>query len=94
MPSLTITSDTIQVHVDFNGYESIVDYHKTSFKRRDISVVDLSESDTFVRVNMINGENFDISYVDTAGALTVDTVNGATPASNDDLKNMINALVL
>ena len=94
MPSLIITSDTIQVHVNFNDYESVVDYHKTSFKRKDISVVDLSESDVFVRVNMINGEAFDLSYTDTAGALTVGTIDGVAPTNNEDLKNKINALVL
>ena len=94
MPSLTITSDAIQVHVDFNGYESSVNYHKTSFKRRDIFIVNLTKGDVFVSVEMINGISFDLSYVDTVGALTVGSINGATPASNDDLKTMINALVL
>lgn len=94
MPSLTVTSDAIQVHVDFNGYESAVKYHKASFKRANISIVDLSENDVFVKVRMLNGERFDLSYTDTTGALTVGTINGVAPTSNEDLKDKINALVL
>ena len=94
MPSLTITSSTIQVHVDFNGYESSVNYHKTSFKRRDIFIVNVTKSDLYISVEMINGLSFDLSYIDTVGALTVGTINGATPSSNEDLKNKINTLVL
>lgn len=94
MPSLTITSDAIQVHVDFNGYESAVNYHKTSFKRRDIYIVNLTKSDVFVSVEMVNGESFDLSFVDTVGTLTVGNINGVVPSSNEILKNMINTLVL
>ena len=89
MPSLTITSDEIQVHVDFNGYESAVNYHQTSFKRRDIYIVNLTKDDIFVSVEMVNGESFDLSFTDTVG-----NINGVVPSSNEVLKNMINALVL
>lgn len=94
MPSLTITKDPIQVHVDFNGYASAVNYEETSFRRADISLVDLSESNGFVRVIMASGSKFDVSYTDTAGALKVGLIDGVVPTSNSDLRDKINALVL
>jgi hypothetical protein len=94
MPSITITSDSIQVHVDFNGYAATVDYNDASFRRKDISVVDLAEDNLFVRVKMANGEKFDISFDNTVGALTVGTVDAIAPTSNEDLRNKINAIVL
>ena len=94
MPALTITSDAIQVHVDFNGYEPSTGFHNTSFKRSHISIVNLVDSDRHVEVYMLNGDEYDISYTDTDGALTVASIDGVQPVSNADLKNKINALVL
>ena len=94
MPSLTITKDPIQVHVDFNGYASFVNYEQTSFRRADISLVDLSVSSGFVRVVMASGAKFDVSYNDATGALKVGFIDGVAPTSNSDLRDKINALVL
>lgn len=94
MPNLIITSDAIQVHVDFGDYTSLVHYHDVSFRRADIAIVDLAESDVFVKVVMANGDRFDVSFNTTQGALIVDSINAVSPTSNADLRTKINALVL
>ena len=94
MPALTITSDPVQVHVDFNGYENASGFHNTSFKRSHIAIVNLVENDEHIEVYMLNGDEYDLSYTDTPGALTVSSVDAIAPLNNGHLKDLINALVL
>lgn len=94
MANIVITSDAIQVHVDFGGYAAQAHIHDTSFKRSDISKVEVPESDDYISVVMSNGDSFDISHNGTSGAMTVDSVDSVAPTSNLDLRDKINALVL
>ena len=97
MANIVITSTANTIIVDFGDYAVLenIDGKKAVYNITDISIVWLEKDDSFINVKMkdaITTPYWQISYMETTGALIVDSIDGVAPTDNVDLFNMINIL--
>lgn len=93
MPNMVITSTTNRIKVDFGDYSTHgkIDATKGSFPKRDVGDIYLRSD--HIDIFMKGGEpDWHITNTDSVVYFKVDSVDGASPTSLEDLYNKINAL--
>ena len=88
MANLTITSTTNSILVDFGDMPS--EMRKGAWMKS--SIISMRLYSDVVSVSTIE-DAFEVCHTATAGAMVIDTVNGAAPSSLSDLYTKLIALV-
>lgn len=92
MAKIVITSTPKTVKVAFNDYSEKVGLKCGSYLRNEISEVNEHHNADHLTVVMLDGSDFDLSFDSHSYALKVDSIDGVTPADNDDLFTKLVAL--
>lgn len=99
MPNVTITTtiNTNKVLVEFGDYANSnnVDGRKASYRKSDISIVWMEKDDSIVYVKMkdaITTNVWSLSFEETDGAFVVDSIDGVSPTTNEQLFTLLDAI--
>ena len=90
--NIAITSTDFTVTVAFNDYSEDIGIKCESFRRDEMSEVKEHHNGTYITVHMLDGEEFDVSFDAFPNVMVIDTINGISPNSNDDLFDKLVAL--
>lgn len=102
MANIVVTSDANAVYVDFGVYASDPNVNEdcSTYPRRTLSKVSKPHQEDYIRVIMdMSGapEEWWVSYESVPGnpkVFIIDSVNGTAPTSLDQLKGLLEALIV
>lgn len=93
MANLVITSSTNSIKVDFGTYSSDAQLAKGAWAKASIKGVVLAEGDAYIRVDIGDGDTWNVVFSASDSNLIVDSVDGTAPTSNADLYAKLIALI-
>ena len=98
MANLVITSTANSIKVDFNDQPFFdkrdgMTFSKGTWAKSAIEDIKLNADDSMVIVQEKDDFEWRVSDAGTAGTLTIDSIDGATPSSLDDLYTKLIALI-
>lgn len=93
MANIVITSTANSIKVDFGDYASTVGMVKGTWNKRTIESFKLAVSDAYITAHTTEEPRWNLVYAESGNNLIVDSVDGVTPTSNNDLYNKLIALI-
>lgn len=95
MANIVMTTTGSCVDIDFNNYSQSIGYTKGSFNISDIKVILKEYGRDVVKINMDNRDFavWYVSYDTQPKTYIIDSINGATPSSIDDLYDKLKELM-
>ena len=92
MANLVITSTAYTVKVEFNDASVRTKIKVSSYRRDEVSEIIEDYNSDHLKIIMLDGQDFDLSYTTHKYALPVDSVDGVVPTDNNHLFTLLEAL--
>lgn len=92
MANLVITKTAFTAKIEFNDYSTHQNIKRLSFRRDEISEVIEHEGDNHITMVLLDGDSFELTMGTEATAMKIDTVDGNTPADNNELFDELEVL--
>lgn len=91
MANITITTTINSIKVDFGAYASGLSISKGTWNRDEVGSITLN--DVHVYMQMKGGIEWPLNYDIQDKGFIVDSIDGATPTSLDDLYTKLSAMI-